>query len=51
MKILHYMIGMYRLPSTNQYTYLGIPFNESLNLEPIITKMDSKINYTVNSFF
>ena len=39
------------IPSTNQYTYLGIPFNESLDLKPIIAKMNSKINYTVNSFF
>jgi len=23
------------IPSTNQYTYLGIPFNESLDLKPI----------------
>jgi len=38
-------------PSTNQYTYLEIPFNESSDLEPIIIKMNNKINYTVNPFF
>jgi len=29
--------GMNHLPSTNQYTYFGISFNESLDLESIIT--------------
>ena len=46
-----FRLGMNYIPSTNQYTYLGIPFNESLDLKPIIAKMNSKINYTVNSFF
>jgi len=34
---------MNHLPSTNQYAYLGIPFNEALNLESIIAKMNIKI--------
>ena len=51
MKILLLRHGMNRLLSTNQYTYLGIPFNESLDLEPIIVKMNDKINYTNNSFY
>jgi hypothetical protein len=38
------------IPKTNQYTYLGIPFNESLELKPIMSKMNTKINYLVNSF-
>ena len=29
-------------PSNNQYAYLGIPFNELLNLEPIIAKINNK---------
>ena len=32
-------------------TYIRCTFNESLDLKPIIAKMNSKINYTVNSFF
>jgi hypothetical protein len=36
------------LPNTNQYIYLEIFFNKSLDLEPIITKMNSKINYAIN---
>jgi len=33
------------------YYILEYLSNESMDLEPIITKMNSKINYTVNSFF
>jgi len=44
-------IDMDHLQSTNHCIYLGIPFNKSLGLEPIIAKMNSKINYTVYSFF
>jgi len=29
---LTFNLGMNNLPNNNQYTYLGIPFNESLNL-------------------
>jgi len=42
---------MNHLPCTNQYTYLGIPFNELLDLKQNTIKMKSKISYTVNSFF
>jgi hypothetical protein len=48
---LTFKLDMNHLSSTNQYTYLGIPFDESLDLEPIIAKMNSKKKYTVNSFF
>jgi len=51
MKILLLRHGMNGLLSTNQYIYLGIPFNESLDLELIIVKMNDKINYTNNSFY
>jgi len=36
-----FKLEMNHLTSTNQFTYLGIPFNESLNLEPSITKINS----------
>ena len=44
-------LGIHPLPKTKQYTYLGIPFDESLELKPIISYMNSKINFVVNSFF
>jgi len=34
-----------------QYIYLGVLFNESLDLESIIVKMNDKINHIMNSFF
>jgi len=40
MKILHLSSNISHLLITNQYIYLGIPFIESLDLEPIITKDD-----------
>jgi len=43
-----FKIGMYHLPSPNHYTYHGIPFNKSLDFEPITANMNCKINYTVN---
>jgi len=42
---------MNHLPGINQYKYLGIPFNKSLDLELITAKMNSKINYMVNFSF
>jgi len=39
------------IPKTNQYTYLGIPFNESLSLKPITSSLKCKLNYTLNSYF
>jgi len=38
-------------PNAKQYTYLRVTFNKSLDLEPIIAKMNGKKNYTINSFF
>ncbi|KAG4085013.1 hypothetical protein H8356DRAFT_1337114 [Neocallimastix lanati (nom. inval.)] len=35
-----FKLDMNHLPSINQSTYLGIPFNELLDLEPIITVED-----------
>jgi len=31
---------MNRLSNTNQFLYLGLPFNELLDLEPIIAKIN-----------
>jgi len=45
-----FYLGIHPLPKTNQYTYLGIPFDDSLELSPIIAKMNSKINLVVNYF-
>jgi hypothetical protein len=42
-----FKLEMNRLSSINQYTYLGTTFNKSLDLELIIVKMNSKINYTI----
>ena len=44
-------LGINPIPKTNQYTYLGIPFNESLSLKPITSNLNSKLNYTLNSYF
>ena len=46
-----FYLGIHPLPKTDQYTYLGIPFHESLQLTPIISKMNSKISHAVDSFF
>jgi len=44
-------LGINPIPKTTQYTYLGIPFNESLSLQPIISILNSKLNFTLNSYF
>jgi len=44
-------LGINPIPKTTQYTYLGIPFNESLSLQPIISNLNSKLNFTLNSYF
>jgi len=44
-------LGFNPIPKTTQYTYLGIPFNESLSLQPIISNLNSKLNLTLNSYF
>ena len=46
-----FYLGINPIPKTNQYTYLGIPFNESLSLKPITSNLNSKLNYTLNSYF
>jgi len=46
--------GFHPLPKTSQTTYLGIPFDESLALKPIVSMLNSKINYRhyiLNSHF
>ena len=34
-----FFIGSNKLPKTDNYTYLGIPFDESLSLKPIQSKI------------
>ena len=46
-----FYLGFHPLPKASQYTYLGIPFDESLELKPIVSMLNSKINYKVNSYF
>ena len=46
-----FYLGIHPIPKTSQYTYLGIPFNESLSLDPIISNLNSKLNLTLNSYF
>ena len=36
-----FFIGSNKLPKTDNYTHLGIPFNESLSLKPIQSKLNS----------
>jgi len=44
-------LGFNPIPKTTQYTYLGIPFNESLSLQPITSNLNGKLNFTLNSYF
>ena len=46
-----FYLGIHPIPKTSQYTYLSIPFNESLSLDPIISNLNSKLNLTLNSYF
>ena len=46
-----FFIGSNKLPKTDNYTYLGIPFDESLSLKPIQSKLNSNLNVKLNSFF
>jgi len=43
-------LGMYSIPKASVYIYLGIPFNNDLSLEPIITYMNTKIRKSLFSF-
>ena len=36
-----FFIGSNKLPKTDNYTFLGIPFDESLSLKPIQSKLNS----------
>jgi len=38
-----------KLPKTDNYTFLGIPFDESLSLKPIQSKLNSNLNVKLNS--
>lgn len=42
--ILFFYLGMYAIPKVSCYTYLGIPFNDSLSLKPVLALMHSKVN-------
>ena len=46
-----YFIGSKKLPKTDNYTYLGIPFDESLSLKPIQSKLNSNLNVKLNLYF
>ena len=46
-----FFIGSKKLPKTDNYTYLGIPFDESLSLKPIQSKLNSNLNVKLNSYF
>jgi len=36
-----FLISSNKLPKTDNYTYLGIPLDESLSLKPIQSKLNS----------
>ena len=44
-------IGSNKLPKTDTYTYSGIPFDESLSLKPIQSKLNSNLNVKLNLYF
>jgi len=46
-----FFIGSNKLPKTDNYTYLGIPFDEFLSLKPIQSKLNSNLNVKLNSYF
>ena len=46
-----FFIGSNKLPKTDNYTYLGIPFDESLSLKPIQSKLNSNLNVKLNLNF
>ena len=46
-----FFIGSNKLPKTDNYTYLGIPFDESLSLRPIQSKLNSNLNVKLNLYF
>ena len=46
-----FFIGSNKLPKTNNYTYLGIPFDESLSLKPLQSKLNSNLKIKLISYF
>ena len=46
-----FFIGSNKVPKTDNYTYLGIPFDESLSLKPIQSKLNSNLNVKLNLYF
>jgi len=38
-----FYLGFHPLPKTSQYTYLDIPFDESLEQKPIVSMLNSKL--------
>ena len=46
-----FFIGSNKLPKTENYTCLGIPFDESLSLKPIQSKLNSNLNVKLNLNF
>jgi len=43
-----FFIDSNKLPKTDNYTYLDIPFDESLSLKPIQSKLNSNLNVKLN---
>ncbi|OUM65179.1 hypothetical protein PIROE2DRAFT_7905 [Piromyces sp. E2] len=39
-----FYLGNKEIPKTNCYTYLGIPFDNTLSLKPIINSMNNKVS-------
>ena len=50
-KIPSFFIGNNKLTKTDNYTYLGIPFDESLSLKPIQSKLNSNLNVKLKLYF
>ena len=46
-----FYLGIHTIPKTTCYTYLGIPFDESLSLDPVISNLNCKMNNTLYSYF
>jgi len=46
---LSFFICSNKFPKTDNYTYLGIPFDESLSLKPIQFILNSNLNVKLNS--
>ena len=46
-----FYIDNHPLPKTSYYTYLGIPFPNTLNLKPLISILNDKLNHSMNSHY